>query len=88
MCIAGPKLTGSFGTSSATLAGLSKSLRSLGTPNISTAPSAFLQTWTRGAPPLLSWPLPGLGMIDSFRLWGSRRCRRIGVHFTSVGLAT
>ena len=37
----------------------------------------LLQTWTRGAPPLLSWPLPGLGMIDSFRLWGSSRCRRI-----------
>ena len=48
----------------------------------------LLQTWTRGAPPLLSWPLPGLGMIDDFHLWGSRRCRRIGVHFTSVGLAT
>ena len=48
----------------------------------------LLQTWTRGPPPLLSWPLPGLGMIDSFRLWGWRRCRRIGVHFTSVGLAT
>ena len=34
---------------------------------------------------------PGLnerGMIDSFCLWGSRRCRRIGVHFTRVGLAT
>ena len=34
---------------------------------------------------------PGLnerGMIDSFCLWGSRRCRRMGVHFTRVGLAT
>ena len=38
----------------------------------------LLQTWTRGAPPLLSGPLPGLGMIDDFHLWGSRRCRRMG----------
>ena len=32
--------------------------------------------------------LDGRGMIDDFHLWGSRRCRRMGVHFTRVGLAT
>ena len=28
---------------------------------------------------------PGAGSIDDFRLWGSRRCRRMGVHLTRVG---
>ena len=30
----------------------------------------------------------GLGMIDDFRLWGSRRCRRMGVHLTKGGRLT
>ena len=30
----------------------------------------------------------GLGMIDDFRLWGSRRCRRMGGHLTKGGRLT
>ena len=45
--IAGARSTGGFSTSSAKQAGLSKSLRSLGTSTISTAPSAF----SRPGPP-------------------------------------
>ena len=107
-------------------AGLSKSLRSLGTSTISNAPRTFSrlgQPRTRQPPrpeqrfdgnaggfrgqdtversggfdvvmeKIVQWEQEtpasnGAGMIDDFRLWGSRRRRRGGVRLTNVGSDT
>ena len=113
MCIAGAKPTSSFGTSSATLAGLSKVFAVAWDQQHLDRTQRLLQAWTTGNPAAAkteaaglrqaiaddcdtfkrhgalhalkkinqlkqATPEPmGLEMIDDFRLWGSKRCRRI-----------